>query len=1247
MKLFKRTVSILLALIMVTGSTSIVEAAEQEERDQTVSLSQCEPKYDMYSCPGYILGVTSGTDTNSFVSCFDNQGSITVDKKDSSKVYLSTGDVIQLKEGGRIVDSKIIVVEGDVTGDGYITTEDGELAFLLSVGTTERAEEYVYAGDLDQNGKTDSKEVLRIIRYVEGMEDTLVGERYRVVFLENGSDVFNMPDPQIVGENEFFVMPESIPFRSGYQFGGWYEDEEGMSGFPFLISTNTNRYAYAHWIKETAYDFSINELYWDDNEIVVEYLASGDCQLNIFILNENDKTIVQEYQQSIIAGDNTDTAHIQIDDELASGNYILQACLVDDDGEWLVNASISYEHTTAYQELLETTIADFEEEQVLNFDEDETNNFAVISEGVTYIREEQLSLEIEQRTNANNDYEYVISCPEEQKELIENKKVVYQNSDGMVAFDTTKSETLPDGRISVPAADQQDIAEYFDYIKVDNTTGATYQQADKVSDDVDDVVVTGDFGNSSLSFTLSVGKYFELKVTYSSLPKLNLKMSYDKKSLFIIDGTITSGGTITYELAVKKEYGSTIGKDENLDVVDKTVNLGYLYYPIAETLGLVSFKAEFLVPVKLSVSAQYKHSFSYTYKQKFTYTPFNGFYTPAPEKTIEPAQDYYQISVEFEVGIEMKGTLCVLPVPKAVKDAAEGNLGSESKKSAPVGALELYLDLKFTFSIILTLSNKDIKSNHMCKVCGDGSIDLKATLSLGVNVNFVEFICKLIDKEAPEKPFVKLKTSGSVKMIDLKFHIKDFYISFVNDKNSIFGGKVTFGWDECPNVSKGVIISATDKDGNILTTSFSSEYHEAEESDVKFYTSDSGENVFLPDGNYTTRGVLDNITYSRDFTIENYLTQDEPKYINVLGYTITGRVINPEIGEGVDGCCIRIMTNEGDIIFANTSGTTDLTGEINGEFIIPVGHTSLYVQVTANDNVIFEQEYTIPNEEGVIDLGVIETDLNPASEFIYSVRDDGTILITLYTGRAEIVQIPSVLEGKKVYGTQDFNSFSRNNYIKQLIYSDGIIYASNSIYLCPNLEYIYIPDSMKIFNSSIGDCDSLPFIHFPSGLEEVGSVYDCDLITEIIFPEKITYINHYHNNVNLEHVLIPNPDATTTPDCFMGCVKLVTAGPYYYGIHKNIEYGWNKTIPSYALSGTPLISVVVASGIEKVLFGAFANSKTLEVVYLPGSLKSLSSGCFGTTVTDVYYGGNTEQADKLGLSSYKNFQNATIHYNYH
>ena len=81
-------------------------------------------------------------------------------------------------------------------------------------------------------------------------------------------------------------------------------------------------------------------------------------------------------------------------------------------------------------------------------------------------------------------------------------------------------------------------------------------------------------------------------------------------------------------------------------------------------------------------------------------------------------------------------------------------------------------------------------------------------------------------------------------------------------------------------------------------------------------------------------------------------------------------------------------------------------------------------------------------------------------DYYYSVRDDGTVEITGYSGSAEKVDIPEKIDGKNVTRI-----------------------GKSAFQWCPNIKSITIPKSVtSICDYAFNDCTSLTSITIPSGV---------------------------------------------------------------------------------------------------------------------------------------------------------------------
>ena len=100
-------------------------------------------------------------------------------------------------------------------------------------------------------------------------------------------------------------------------------------------------------------------------------------------------------------------------------------------------------------------------------------------------------------------------------------------------------------------------------------------------------------------------------------------------------------------------------------------------------------------------------------------------------------------------------------------------------------------------------------------------------------------------------------------------------------------------------------------------------------------------------------------------------------------------------------------------------------------------------------------------------------------DFIYTVSDSGKITITAYTGEAEHVVIPNVIDEKKVVyiGSASFSDNEKINYVT--IPENVAAIDENAFSGCTNLERVMIPRSMETIKSNaFAGCTNLDKVFY-------------------------------------------------------------------------------------------------------------------------------------------------------------------------
>ena len=129
-------------------------------------------------------------------------------------------------------------------------------------------------------------------------------------------------------------------------------------------------------------NYYVYNVVMDGNTANVKLLANGDCELVVAIFDESGEQLITSEKVDVTAG--SETAQVEFA-QLPDYYYIRAFLLNGESMTSLSPACESNEQTKAMEEFNALTTDDFPAERVLNFDDDNTNNFAVFREGVVVI----------------------------------------------------------------------------------------------------------------------------------------------------------------------------------------------------------------------------------------------------------------------------------------------------------------------------------------------------------------------------------------------------------------------------------------------------------------------------------------------------------------------------------------------------------------------------------------------------------------------------------------------------------------------------------------------------------------------------------------------------------------------------------------------------------------------------------------------------------------------------------------------
>ncbi len=126
---------------------------------------------------GFIFGVAPDTTANQLRNLFDNSHEIQIVDRDGSfkNGFAGTGTRVQLLKNGVVSDEMIVVIVGDIDGDGFINAFDIYSVERILRGATS-SPEAIAASDVDKNGSLGNNDYRILKTMLIGNGDVKLGE---------------------------------------------------------------------------------------------------------------------------------------------------------------------------------------------------------------------------------------------------------------------------------------------------------------------------------------------------------------------------------------------------------------------------------------------------------------------------------------------------------------------------------------------------------------------------------------------------------------------------------------------------------------------------------------------------------------------------------------------------------------------------------------------------------------------------------------------------------------------------------------------------------------------------------------------------------------------------------------------------------------------------------------------------------------------------------------------------------------
>ena len=497
----------------------------------------------------------------------------------------------------------------------------------------------------------------------------------------------------------------------------------------------------------------------------------------VAIYDESGLQMLASGKQAVAANDETATVTIEAD--AMPQYYTAKAFLLDADYHALCEAYTSKDYTQAYEEFLEKTTDDFEQNLVVNFDDSEDNNFAVLTE-------DSVIADTTDNTNAlvsADDEELIYSFSNIDSSIrnLEKDDVFFYESEEMAIALKVDSVSISGDTATIQAQADTELADVFDFVKID----ATAEPDETVMDTAEfgeGVTYLGATQNTNPSpAPKRAPKKAEIDTGATTTWKYNFEVNWDH---------VTAGFELSTAFEFKLYYDIVLFGKDYVEASFSITNTSKWAITFKGAVNLLDFEKLYLVylpeiPLGYGLTASFKvvpaleasaslsasvstyNKIGFTHKTGVGTKPINESST---EKQIEAAG-----KINIFVGIKPIATVAFLKLARAELSA---KVGLEADGTATVPSLQ-----------------EDDSIQHTCNLCIEGIlnflVELSASLKLGTEKHYI----------TP----VKLTKTFKIKL-------GNFYLSHHQTENG--NSTFEFAMGTCPYKKYRVTYTVLDELGN-------------------------------------------------------------------------------------------------------------------------------------------------------------------------------------------------------------------------------------------------------------------------------------------------------------------------------------------------------------------------------------------------------------------------------------------------
>ena len=984
-----------------------------------------------------------------------------------------------------------------------------------------------------------------------------------------------------------------------------------------------------------------------DNTAAVEYVTTTDADIVVSIYTDDSaEEMVASgtiYAPAMI--ENTGSSTVTVDISGTIPEYYTVKCYLLDTAEHapLCKEYTDSSHTKVLVDIKNATVNDFESDRVINLDDNNSTNFAVVNPGVTLISSDDVpsnqNLLIENDTDNLN---YTIdNATDDIKDLHTGSILTYEYEDGKLLIVRVKDIFVNGDTVTIHGDDSLTLEDVFTALKVETDAGSdelTYEaSADNsvqylgtTSADFSDFDVSLDEENSyELNGNFKVAHEFKiLDKSVEPPPEFSsdhlegkaslsgtVKISASEEFKFYVGGGKTSVG-INLEIGA----AGTLTADGSAETFVELASFGFS--PVAGVyVGFVP-----RVVYKSSISGTV--SFAITCPFGISYTKEDGLQNTSSKPTCK-----LNASIEgsIYIGLDFK------PTVKILESVLNISLTTEAGATGTV---------KMNITGTELLDKED--SHHLCKKCFSlsikGSINLNAELSL-LKLPDLTFTLTGVKLETPEKK---------------AYWAPDYH---------------EFGWDDCPHNAYRVsarVITNDDITGSKIESYQDRKWVQIGE--VKEKCDGYSETIlYLTPGSYRLRVVVGDATYeSADFTV------DEDPLIETL---IKTYVPDPDPGVPtpsdpnytIENGKLTINNEKVMIDYSDASGTPwygsrDKITSILTQYSVKTisnyafADCSKVTEIYIGDEITRIGDYAFSGCSSLTKVTFVGTMSqwkalsigigNDILDHIPIVCSDGTIS---ESASPDYTLIDGVLTIFSQNVVNDYKSaeeapwYSFRSHINKIIIKDSITHIGSFAFSGAAVKEIVFEGNIVSFkNSAIEYCYYLQTVSYNgkiSDWKKINFQQDCfdgsyngrwSLI--VVYCTDDTILGQGNcgaDGDNLRWLLTESKKLVIWGNGKMAnYISSSTPSPWWSKDYTTVSFeGDIVSIGDSAFYYTPLNNIVLPDGIIDIGKGAFENAKELSEIQIPNSVNSMGAYVFDgcDSLREIIYDGTISQWNEIDI----------------